>query len=1046
MFEIKNYQKLNNIIGWFVFIIASSVYIITSETTASFWDCGEYIATSYKVMVGHPPGAPTFQLFGRFFSLFAFGNEALVARMVNTMSALASGFTILFLFWSITMLAKKVVATTGEMTKNTMFAILGSGLVGALAYTFSDSFWFSAVEGEVYATSSFFTAIVFWAMLKWEVVADKTESWKWIILVAFLMGLSIGVHLLNILTIPSMTLIYYYKKYKTTIKGTILAFVLSIILLATVMYGIIPGIVSLSAKFELFFVNSLGMAFNMGTIIYFLIIIGLIIWGLYYTNKKKKIVYNTIILCFTFLLIGYSSFLILVIRSNANTPINENAPKNAISLLAYLNREQYGESPLISGQYYNAPVTSYKDGSPLYERNDSLKKYVVIDDRKGSIPVYDSRFTTFFPRMYDPQQDHVDAYKTWAGIDNEAIDCIPIQVNSREGEPKTLYKPTFAQNLKYFFNYQIGFMYLRYFMWNFVGRQNDIEGNGNPLEGNWISGIDFIDQWRLGCSQENLPEVYKNKGTNKLYFLPLILGLIGFFFHLKKTYKDNIVIILLFIMTGFAIVVYLNQYPNQPRERDYAYAASFYAFAIWIGLGVLALIDYVGKRIKQFNATIPIILVCTLCVPVLMAAQEWDDHDRSTRTTCVDFASNYLNSCAPNAILFTNGDNDTFPLWYAQEVEGIRTDVRVCNLSLFNTDWYIDQMKRKAYNSDAMPMTMTRKQYHQGSREMVYFIENENLKGYTNLKDLIDFVASDNPDTKFATDKMLLDYFPTKNFRLPVEKAPVLSNGGVPAKFRDSIVDAIEWKMKPNVIGKNHLMVLDFLATNKWKRPVYFAVTTGGENYLGLDRYFQLEGLAYRLMPFKCDDSDGQTGMVNTAVMYDNMMNKFKWGKINTNPSIYLDETNMNMTTNFRSNFVRLAEALVAEGKKDSAIKVLDRCLEVLPEKVVPYNVVMLFVSEAYYKAGAMDKGNKVASRLIELFDQKLAYLFSCKDYIGAVADKGARGGSMIANEKEQGMAVMQRFVQSGTFFKQDAIAKKAQAVVAKYESMMPQRPQQQRQ
>jgi len=492
-------------------------------------------------------------------------------------------------------------------------------------------------------------------------------------------------------------------------------------------------------------------------------------------------------------------------------------------------------------------------------------------------------------------------------------------------------------------------------------------------------------------------------------------------------------------MTGLAIVVYVNQYSNQPRERDYSFAASFYAFAIWIGIGVLALYDWLGKRFNKLYTALGVSVLCTLCVPVLMGAQEWRGHDRSDRYTMVDFATNYLNSCAPNAILFTNGDNDTFPLWYAQEVEGIRTDVRVCNLSLFNTDWYIDQMKRKAYDSDPMPTTMTKKQYHQGAREIAYFIENPSIKGFVDLKDLIDFVASDNPETKFAAEQMMLDYFPTKNFSLKVDKATVLSNGMVPPQFRDSVVDAIQWRMKPNLIGKNHLMVLDFLATNKWKRPVYFAVTTGGENYLGLDNYFQLEGLAYRLMPFKCVDSDGQTGMVNTSIMYDNMMHKFRWGHMKENPNMYLDQTTMDMTRNFRSNFVRLAEALIAEGKKDSAVKVLDRCMDVMPEGTVPYNVVMLFVGEAYYKAGAMIKANKIADRMIILFSQKLEYLFQCKDMIVQTGNDKDKENSQIEMEKQQGIAVLNRFAQIATFYKQDVIAKKAKAAFDKYVSKMPQ-------
>ncbi len=1017
---MRNYKLLNNVIGWAVFVIASTVYILTSEPTASFWDCGEYIATAFKLQVGHPPGAPFFQLMGRFFSLFAFGDTALVARMVNTMSALASGLTILFLFWSITMLAKKTVLKTGEMSIAKMYAILGSGLVGALAYTFSDSFWFSAVEGEVYATSSFFTAIVFWAILKWEDAADDKHALRWIVLIAYLMGLSIGVHLLNLLAIPAISFVYYFKKHKPTTKGLVYTSILSIVILASIMYIIIPWVVKLSGWFELAFVNSFGLPFNVGTVVFFIILVGAIYFGIRYAKKNKKLVMHTALICFTFILIGYSTFLILVIRSNAKTPINENAPKNAISLLAYLNREQYGDWPLFYGQYYNAPMnpqSEWKDGTPVYARDDAKGKYVVIDSREKSIPTYDSKFCTIFPRMWSSEEDHIDSYKSWASIKGT-----PVSSTDEDGKSEVLYKPTFFENLKYFFNYQIGHMYLRYFMWNFAGKQNDLQNaDGNAIEGNWISGINFIDEIRLG-PQDNLPESMKNKAMNKFYFLPLILGFLGFFYHLNKNTHDSVVVMLLFFFTGIAIVFYLNQYPNQPRERDYAYAASFYAFAIWIGLGVLGIYAYLSKHLNPKLTAIVTTAVCFLAVPVVMAKDGWDDHDRSGRLTALDFASDYLNSCAPNAIVFTNGDNDTFPLWYAQEVEGVRTDVRVCNLSLFNTDWYIDQMKQKAYNSDPMPLSLTWDKYKQGTREYVYFIPDESLKGFVDIKKLMEFVASDEAAAKFSSSRGNVEYFPTKNFKLSVDSATVVNNGTVPKNQIDSIVPAIEWSINRYGVQKNSLMVLDLLATFDWKRPVYFASTSGSSTFLGLQDYLQLEGLAYRLVPVKKKGNGSDIGSVNTSIMYDNMMNKFKFGNM-SDTSLYFDQTVLGMAMSLRLSFSRLANALSLEGKKDSAIKVLDKCQAVFPEKSVPYNYYEYLIGEAYYKAGAFEKGNKIMNRLSDLYEQELAYYFTFK---------GNKTES-VSYHKEQALAIMNRVAQATLLYKQDAATKKAKDIFEKY-------------
>ncbi len=1026
---MKNYQKLNNIFGWLVFAIASMVYILTSEPTTSFWDCGEYIATSYKLMVGHPPGAPLFQMMGRFFSLFAFGDVTLVARMVNTMSALVSAFSIMFLFWSITHLTKKIAFRLGEMTDGKMFAILGSGLVGALAYTFTDSFWFSAVEGEVYASSSFFTAVVFWAMLKWEDAAEKTSSVKWIILIAYLIGLSIGVHLLNLLTVPAMVFIFYFKKYKPSFKGIFFTLIISVVMVGAILKVIIPWVVNFSGKFEIFFVNSVGMPFNSGTIIYFVILIGLIIWGIYYTQKKKKLVWNTIILCFAFMLIGYSTFLMLVIRSNANTPINENSPKNAVSLLSYLNREQYGETPVFYGPYYNADRIDAKDGNPVYTQNEKTGKYVITDHKYGNEPVYDPRYCTIFPRMWSSDQElgHPEAYKMWAGIP--------------KSKPES-YIPTFGENLSYLFSYQIAHMYVRYFMWNFVGRQNDRQGMGGPTEGNWLSGIKFIDEMRLG-PQDNIPKDLKSKATNKFYFLPFILGLIGLYFHINKYSKDSLVVGLLFFFTGIAILFYLNQPPNQPRERDYAYAGSFYAFAIWIGIGVMAIYNFITKlkfaqKIKHSYVAISTTLLCILLVPVIMASEGWDDHDRSNRYTALDFASDYLNSCAPNAILFTNGDNDTFPLWYAQEVEGIRTDIRVVNLSLLNTDWYADQMKQKVYKSDPVPFSMTIDQFRQGgTRDFVQFYEDTTLvplNKFEELKNIIQYIASDDPSTKYSmksgNHEIPVATFPTKNFYINVDTVKVLNNGTLTKNLAKYVVPKVQWTYNKSYIYKNNLVVLDLLAHFNWDRPIYFATSSGPSTFLGLQKYFQLEGLAYRFVPATLPPNDyAGEGYINTAIMYDNMMNKFKFGNIN-NPNNYFDEeTNLSMARNLRMSFARLALALVKEGKKDSAIKVLDRSFEVIPTSTVSMNEYSLLSPDAYYKAGAIDKANKIVSDMIANYEQIMAYYFS---FTG-------KDAKMVEEKQQTSLETMYRLMQIAQAYKQDSIAKKAEQILTNYSKYMQQ-------
>lgn len=967
---MNTYQKINNVLGWVVFAIASAVYILTSEPTMSFWDCGEYIATAFKLEVGHPPGAPLFQLVGRFFSLFAFGDVTLVARMVNTMSALASGFTILFLFWTITMIAKKIIVREGELTTQNTWTIMGAALVGSLAYTFTDSFWFSAVEGEVYAMSSFFTAIVVWAIFKWEEHADEKHAYRWLILIAYLMGLSIGVHLLNLLAIPAITFVYYFKKYPDPgWKGIAVTSVLSVLILAVVMYLIIPWIIKLAGLSELFFVNTIGLPFNSGTIIYFVLLVTAIIWGLYYTGRKGKPVWNAVILGITFIIVGYSSFFLLVIRSNADTPIDENNPENAMYLLAYLNREQYGDWPLLKGQYYNAPVIDRKDGNPVYTKDNNTGKYIITDKREKVIPVYDPRFTTIFPRMWDQSEPRFEAeYIKWGNVKG-----VPVEVQYGE-KIETLNVPTFSENLAFFWNYQLVHMYYRYFMWNFVGRQNDVQGVGSKLDGNWKSGISVIDKMRLG--PVDIPEARKNNADNSFYFLPLLLGLTGIYYTLRKDRHSAWVIFLLFVMTGIAIVLYLNSHSPQPRERDYSFAGSFYAFAIWIGLAVPQLVEWLRKTMGALTARV-LSVVFGLGVVAMMAWQGWDDHDRSGRYTALAIAENYLNSCARNAVLFTNGDNDTFPLWYAQEVEGIRTDVRVVNLSLLNTEWYIDQMKRKAYDSDPVPFSLTKDKYRQGNHDVTYLIEDDGLGGaYVDVKDLFSILASDDTKLKMNTSQIgMIDFFPAKKFMVTYDPASILKNGSIYPKMTGRL-DTIRWEIKARGIEKANLMILDLLATNNWERPVYFVMTTGQDTYIGLEKYFHLEGLAYRLLPVRANSTEGQIGEVNTDVMYDNLMNRFKWGNMNK-PGVYIDETNARMVMNLRGLFGRLAEALILENKSDSAKKVLDRCFEMMPETVIGYDFFTIPLINGYYRIGETAKANALAWRLNKIVTDDLVYFFS---------------------------------------------------------------------
>lgn len=977
MCKIKNHPKLsfqlvNNITGWVTFLIASITYLLTIEPTTSLWDCGEFITTSVGLQVGHPPGAPLFMIISRLFAIFAPRPE-LQAMMVNAMSGLSSAFTILFLFWSITHLAKKLLLKDEtECSVGRLVAIMGASLVGSLAYTFSDTFWFSAVEGEVYALSSLFTAVVFWAILKWENVADKPYANRWLILIAYLMGLSIGVHLLNLLAIPAIVFIYYFKKYTPTVWGVIVTLATSIVILGVINFGVIPGVVKIAGWFELLFTNSFNAPFNTGVIIYAILLIGGLSFGIWYTLKTNRPVWNTILTCFMVILIGYSSFSMIVIRSISNPPIDEGSPDNVFSLLSYINRDQYGESPLVYGPYYNTPVIGIDEGSPIYYQNKTTGKYEQIGTKNN--PIFDDRYSTIFPRMHSRSRPQNPMhYQMWAGPNRGPEITLP------NGQKTGERSPNFGNNLKFFFRYHLGHMYWRYFMWNFSGRQNDTQGLGDPRAGNWITGIPPIDHLLVG-NQSELPDSLKaEKARNKYYMLPFILGVVGMFYQYRKgkTGKHDFwSVMLLFFFTGIAIILYTNQPPVEPRERDYALAGSFYAYAIWIGLGVLGIWEFLRKKMNSSTAATVATAVCLIAIPVNMAAQNWDDHTRHGRYATIAHSRNYLNSCAPNAILFTYGDNDTFPLWYAQEVEGVRRDIRIVNLSLLSGDWYIDQMKRKAYESDGVPISFTKDQYHTGLRDQVFIRERVSQ---ANLKDVIAFVASDNPNTKLKEYRQPVDFIPTRVVTLPVDSAKVIANGTVRPEDADKIVKQLSIKLDGNDLGKSQLMVLDILATNDWNRPIYFGIGMGDENYMGLQKYFQVEGATYRVVPIETtQDEAGLYGRIDTDILYDNIMNKFEWGNIK-DPKVNIDHFHENTigVMKYRITLLRLADALRAEGKTEKAVAVLDKSLEELPINQVSVDIDLVNYVQLYYKMEQPEKGTALAKQLAKEYYQMNKYIRS---------------------------------------------------------------------
>ncbi len=1054
---MKQYKLVDNVLGWLTFLIAAFVYCSTIEPTASFWDCPEFITTGYKLEVGHPPGAPFFMLTANLFSQFA-SDPSQVARMVNTMSALLSATTILFLFWSITHLTRKlIVKDWSSLTTAKLIAIEASGLVGALIYTFSDTFWFSAVEGEVYAYSSAFTAIVFWLILKWEDHADEPHADRWLVLIAYMTGLSIGVHLLNLLCIPAIVLVYCYRRFPNIeLKGSLIALAVSFVIVAAVLYGVVPGIITVGGWFELFFVNTLHCPFNTGEIVYIFLLVAIVIWAIYETftnrsqlrqniafilsigmlgipfygwgwqaviigvvvlvalwfvlNYKKKIenklvpwisarIKNTTLLCLLMLMIGYSTYAVIVIRSTANPPMDQNSPEDIFTLGSYLSRDQYGDRPLAYGQAYtsqiafdvegNMCIPSRTKGAPIYQRKEKASK-----DEKDSYFVVSTKDklqyaqNMVFPRMYS--SDHAKAYESWLG----GVSGYEVPYD-RCGEPVMVKMPSQWDNIRFFLSYQCNFMYWRYFMWNFCGRQNDIQGNGELEHGNWITGISFIDNLMYG-DQSKLPDDLKNnKGHNVFYGLPLILGLIGLFWQAwrgRRGIRQFWVVFFLFFMTGLAIVIYLNQTPMQPRERDYAYAGSFYAFAIWCGMGVAALFDLINKRLKQ-NATATAAIVGAVCVlvPIQMASQTWDDHDRSNRYTCRDYGQNYLMTLQEkgNPIIFTNGDNDTFPLWYNQEVEGVRTDARVCNLSYVNTDWYIDQMKRPAYNSPALPISWPRLDYCSGTNEYVRVNPAIKAQVLDFFKHYPEEAKKQFGDEPFELHNIMkywvrskdedMHVIPTDTIYLKIDKEAVKKSGMMMAcdSIPDHMVISLAGK---TALYKGELMMLEIIAQCNWTRPVYVATTVGEGNYLNLGNNFVREGLANRITPFTTSAAGARK--FDTEKTYQSVMHRYKWGGLEK-PGLYLDETVMRMCYTHRHLLNDLALQLIAEGQLEKAKNVVQLSEKVLPAYNVPYTYISgaTDLARAYALLGMKDKAMKIA-RAVLLNNKQYAcwYLSLSKD------------------------------------------------------------------
>ncbi|MFD2892526.1 protein O-mannosyl-transferase family [Flavobacterium chuncheonense] len=1035
-----NFKKWNTILGWIVFAFALITYSLTVEPTISFWDCSEYIATSAKLEIGHPPGAPLFQMLGAFFAMFATSADK-IALMVNMMSVFSSAFTILFMFWSLTLLMKRLFIKNNT-DNNTLKMVLGSSFIASLAFTFTDSFWFNAVEAEVYAMASLLIAVLLWLGLRWEQDMDKPKGNKWLLIISLVVGLSFGVHFMALLTIPSIGFLYYFKKYKNiTPKSFILANIVIIAVLLFIFKLLLPYTLAFFGKTEIFMVNSLGLPFNSGTIFAFVVIIALFYFGLNYTRKKGHVFYNTIILSILFVLIGFSTWFMLPIRANANPPINENKPSDAAEVLAYYNREQYGEQKLFFGPQFSHAYSGldennpYLDEKPNYERDYNTGKYIITNNFKNAKQNTDDNHKGFLPRMWS--DDHSVNYMSFTEpLDfrikseySDAQELVDIVAQFRTafnsgrldledydsflksyGEYLVVEKPSFANNMKFMFEYQFGYMYWRYLMWNFVGRQSDIQWKGDHLNGNWISGIEPLDAIRLGNQSQLTSDMKNNKGRNTYFFLPFILGVIGMIFHARKDLKSFYVLLVLFLFTGIALKIYLNERPFEPRERDYALVGSFYVFAMWIGFGIYGIYEGL-KKYLQPKVAVPVVLtISMLAAPVLMAKENWDDHNRSKKYTALAMAKAYLDSCEENAILFTIGDNDTFPLWYAQEVEHYRTDVRIVNTSLFMTDWYIDQMKRKAYESDPVPISFTHEQYRGSNRDYSFLIEK--TKDSITLDNLIQFMSLDDERAKIELRSgQSVNYFPTDKIVIPIDKERIIKNKVVAPKYYDSIVPMIQFKIKKDALYKNRLMMLDIINQNNWKRPVYF---TGGsfgeEDYLWMKDYLELDGLCFKLVPIKTAQKGRPNPMEMGFIDSDKNYAIFKnldWGNSGS-PEIYHDpETRRNGIT-YRTNLARLMETLINEGKNEKAKEIIEIAMEKMPIDYFEYYTLVEPFAEGSYEIGKKDEARSILSHLIRKYQEELTYYNSLSnrdqnEYVYEISSSIERYRSLLEIMKKQG-------------------------------------------
>ena len=1007
---MRSFQRLNNLVGWVVFAIATVVFMLTLEPTASFWDCGEFIACSYKLLVPHPPGAPTFLILGRLLSLLSFGDVTKVPVLINALSALSSSFAVLFLFWIITRMGRKLLVArndfeteTPEPTGYQTLLILGAGVVGALSFAFSDSFWFNAEEGEVYAMSSLCTAAVVWIMMKWEEHARDADSDKWLILIAYVIGLSIGVHLLNLLALPALAFIYYYRRSANpTVVGGLVTLAISLVIVGSVLVGIIPGLPTLAGWFEVFFVNTIGLPFDSGLIIFLLLFVGLIYAGFRLSYQRRSQLLNTAMLCFTFILIGYSTYLIVPIRSSFHPTINENNPEDVLSFVSYLKREQYGSRPLLYGPQFTADVARDENGRPI--TTDGSPRYVRENGRYKEIAgqpeyAYAAKDKVLLPRIYSPEPAHIQEYKKW-GVDIRSYQ-----------DPQTgqeIYYPlSAADNWGFLFRYQIGHMFWRYFGWNYIGRESDIQQAGvlTPFSPPKSTLPD-----RLGTSFAH----------NNFYAIPFLLGLVGLFAQVRRRGHDALIVGLLFLFTGIAIVVYLNQPPLEPRERDYTFCGATFAFAIWIGLGVIGLAQVLGAALKPANARAAVAILLGLGSPGILLAQGWDDHNRAGRFNSVDSARNLLNSCAPNAILFTNGDNDTFPLWYIQEVEGVRTDVRVAVLSYLNTDWYIQQMKRRAYLSQPVPISMSDATYAQGNNDVLPFSPNPAVDSL-DLKQFISLVGQGSPLLKYTEGSYSTMTFPTPKFYLNVDTAAVKKLGIIPKDRQNQLVSHLEWSMGKRAIEKKNLVILDMIATNNWKRPIYFSSTVAPSDYMNLQPYFQLEGMAYRLLPLRDPKYDRRAdeGYVEKSICYDALMNKFRYRGLD-NASVFYDENNLRFPANYRDKFARLANAYVAAGDLAKAKEVVNKCLAVMPDRAVPFDYYTPQLVPALYAVGEQTQANAILDKLTTRSINVLNYY---KTHDGALFDDAQR----------QYLLTLQSVYQAAAQVHDEARAKKAYEELAPY-------------